>query len=88
MIYPTDRPQLHPDFVPYGTKSPVPGNKSILERALRKAGNKNVTVRILPKGDHALMLSETGSSTEFPYLHEFVRGLFQMMVDWIRLTIS
>jgi pimeloyl-ACP methyl ester carboxylesterase len=62
---------------------PVAGNKSILESALEKAGNKNHLILVLPKGDHALMLSKSGSYTEFPYLNQFVPGLFQTMVDWI-----
>jgi uncharacterized protein len=62
---------------------PVKENKSIIEHALQKAGNHNYTIRILPKGNHALMLSETGSMREFPYLHQFVPGLFETMVQWI-----
>ena len=62
---------------------PVDPNKRILEDALKKAGNDQVTVRVFPKGNHALMLSETGSMAEFPKLTRFVPGLFDTMVNWI-----
>jgi uncharacterized protein len=62
---------------------PLDPNKRILEDALKKAGNNQVTVRVFPNGNHALLLSETGSMSEFPRLTQFVPGLFDTMVDWI-----
>lgn len=61
---------------------PVQGNKDRLEKALRK--NHDVTIYVFPKGDHALLLSETGSIQEYFYLNQFVPGLFEMMVQWIQ----
>ncbi len=62
---------------------PLTPNKTILENAFKKAGNDKATVRVFPKGNHALLLSETGSMAEFPRLTQFVPGLFDIMVDWI-----
>ncbi len=61
---------------------PVQGNKEKLEKALKK--NRDVTIYVFPKGDHALMLSETGSMQEYFNLNQFVPGLFELMVQWIQ----
>ncbi len=62
---------------------PLDPNKRLMEDALKRAGNNQVTLRVFQKGNHALMLSETGSMAEFPQLTQFVPGLFDTMVDWI-----
>lgn len=62
---------------------PVQNNKDTLESTLKKGGNRDVTVVILPKADHALFECETGSASEFPYLHRFVPGFFDTMLQWL-----
>jgi pimeloyl-ACP methyl ester carboxylesterase len=61
---------------------PVDPNKKVLENALQN--NPNVTFHIFPKGNHALMLGETGSMKEFPNLTRFVPDLFPTMIRWIK----
>ena len=61
---------------------PIDPNKKILERALQN--NPHVTFHVFPKGNHALMLSETGSMKEFPSLTQFVPDLFPVMIRWIQ----
>ncbi len=75
-----------PVLVLYGEADrgvPIIPNRDILENAFKNGGNNDVTFHVFPKGNHALMLSETGSMTEFPYLTQFVPGLFPTMIDWI-----
>ena len=62
---------------------PVSENKDRLEAALRKAEHPNVTVRVFPKADHAMLVSETGSMKEFPFANQFAPGFFSTMTSWI-----
>jgi pimeloyl-ACP methyl ester carboxylesterase len=74
-----------PTLVIYGDKDrvvPVQGNKEILEKALEK--NRDTTFMVFPDGDHALLLSKTGSSQEYFYSNQFVPGFFQLMIQWIQ----
>lgn len=67
---------------------PVSDNKDTLESVLKKGGNQDVTVVILPAADHALFECKTGSASEFPYLHRFVPGFFDTMLTWMSTHIS
>ena len=74
-----------PTLVIYGDKDrvvPVQANKEKLEKALEK--NRDVTFMVFPDGDHALLLTKTGSSQEYFYSNQFVPGFFELMVNWIR----
>ena len=80
-----------PVLVLYGAYDrgvPFERNKPLLEAALKKAKNDRASFHIFPKGNHALLLSETGSMREFPYLTRFVPGLFDHMVSWIHATVK
>lgn len=73
-----------PTLVIYGDKDrvvPVQGNKEKLEKALEK--NRDVTFMVFPDGDHALLLTKTGSTQDFFYSNQFVPGFFELMVNWI-----
>jgi uncharacterized protein len=61
---------------------PIDPNKKILEAALKN--NPDVTFHMFPKGNHVLMLSETGSMKEFPAMTQFVPDLFSTMIRWIQ----
>ena len=67
---------------------PVDPNKAILDAAFKKGGNSDVTFHVFPKGNHVLMLSETGGMKEFPHLTQFVPDLFPTMVEWIQSHTS
>lgn len=74
-----------PVLVIYGDKDrvvPVQGNKNKLEKALEK--NRDVTFMVFPDGDHALLLTKTGSMQEYFYSNQFVPGFFQLMIQWIQ----
>jgi uncharacterized protein len=69
----------------YGDKDrvvPVQGNKEKLEKALEK--NRDVTFMVFPDGDHALLLTKTGSTQDFFYSNKFVPGFFELMIHWIQ----
>lgn len=73
-----------PVLVIYGEKDrivPVQGNKDKLEKALEK--NHDVTFMVFPDGDHALLLTKTGSTQDFFYSNQFVPGFFDLMLKWI-----
>jgi uncharacterized protein len=56
---------------------------AIMERGLKKAGNKDYTIRILPKANHGLLEAVTGDSAESPRLTKYVSGYMDGMVDWL-----
>ena len=62
---------------------PVAENKDKLEAALKRAEHPDVTVRVFPKADHAILVSETGSMKEFPFANHFAPGYFSTMTNWI-----
>lgn len=60
----------------------------IIERGLKKGGNKDYTIRILPKANHGLLEAETGYSVESPRLKKYVRGYMDGMADWLLNRMS
>jgi pimeloyl-ACP methyl ester carboxylesterase len=63
---------------------PVEPNKTILENALRKAGNKDHTVVVLPQANHMFLQAKTGLKEEYARLQQFVPGYFDRMGDWLK----
>ena len=66
------------------TKESVP----IMERALRKAGNKDFTIVILPGASHDLLEAKTGYNSEYPRLRRHGSGYWDTMATWLRKHIS
>ncbi len=64
--------------------TPVKPTIASIERALKIAGNKDLTVKIFPKGNHGLLESETGANSEIPKLKRLVPGLFETIRDWLQ----
>jgi dipeptidyl aminopeptidase/acylaminoacyl peptidase len=62
----------------------VPAEKSarIWRAALAKAGNKDVTIKVYPDGDHSLIMSKTGGLKESARAWGFVPGYFETLRDW------
>jgi uncharacterized protein len=56
----------------------------IMERALRRAGNKDFTIIVLPKASHDLLEAKTGYSSEYRRLRGFVSGYWDTMAVWLR----
>jgi hypothetical protein len=63
---------------------PAEMDRTAMEQALRKGGNKDFTLKILPKANHLFLTAVTGSPTEYASLKkEFVPGFLETMTDWI-----
>jgi len=80
--------QVHcPVLVLYGAQDlqvPPDANLPPIERALARAGNRNVTARVLPSANHLFQETESGSPALYPTLKkEFVPGLLDTMTTWI-----
>jgi pimeloyl-ACP methyl ester carboxylesterase len=59
-------------------------NAAPMEKALKKAGNKQYTVKVFPKANHLFQEATTGSPNEYVALKkEFVPGLLDYITDWI-----
>lgn len=69
----------------YGGKDtflPVEKSVQVWQRALEKAGNKDVTLRVFPDGDHSLIESRTGGLKDTARARRFVPGYFDTIRDW------
>lgn len=59
-------------------------NREPLERALAEAPTEDVTVRVLPEGNHLFLAADTGSPAEYATLEKtFVPGLLETIAAWI-----
>ena len=58
-------------------------NKAAWEAALSSAGNRDYTLRILPKANHMQLLAKTGSNRELPTLQQFVPEYFSTIQQWL-----
>lgn len=59
-------------------------NRRALETALKKAGNRDVTVKVYDGANHLFVKAVTGSPTEYPTLEKtFVPGLLDEIGEWI-----
>lgn len=75
-----------PSLIIYGDLDatvPRKDNQTKMEAAFKKAGNTNYKVLVFPRGNHALLESQTGSNSEFPFLSRFVPDFFDSMSNWI-----
>ena len=61
----------------------VSQNAPIMEQALKKGGNKDFTIKIFPKANHSIMVSEQGRQRLAP-------GYLDFMTDWLlkRVTVK
>jgi pimeloyl-ACP methyl ester carboxylesterase len=58
-------------------------NKAAWEAALKAAGNKDYTLRILPKANHGQFEANIGSNAETPSLRRFVPSYMTTIRDWL-----
>ena len=63
----------------------VPSRRSaaIIERGLKKAANRDYTIRVLPKANHGLFEATTGLSNESPLLRRYVQGYMDGIAEWV-----
>lgn len=63
------------------TFTPVAETKANYEKGLRKAGNKNLTIKLFPNADHALLTwPKPDDQNHWPVL---AAGYLEMMTNWI-----
>jgi pimeloyl-ACP methyl ester carboxylesterase len=58
-------------------------NKVAWEAALKTAGNRDYTLRILPNANHAQFEAKIGSNAEAPKLQRIVPAYFSTIQDWL-----
>jgi pimeloyl-ACP methyl ester carboxylesterase len=62
-------------------------NKAAWEMALKAGGNRDYTLRILPKANHAQFEAKVGSNAEMALLQRFVPVYFTTVQDWLAKRI-
>src|SRR5262245_2029054 len=62
-------------------------NKSAWEAALKAGGNRDYTLVILPKANHAQFEAKVGSNAEMASLQRFVPAYFTTIQDWLAKRI-
>jgi pimeloyl-ACP methyl ester carboxylesterase len=62
-------------------------NKAAWEAALHDAGNRDYTLRVLSKANHAQFEAKIGSNREAPKLQRFVPEYFSTIQDWLAKRI-
>jgi ketosteroid isomerase-like protein/pimeloyl-ACP methyl ester carboxylesterase len=68
----------------------VPTTRSvpILDAALKRAGNKDYTITILPNANHGLAEVPAVSSSEPPRVRKYVSGYMDGIADWLLKRVS
>jgi len=62
-------------------------NKAAWEAALKAGGNRDYTLRILPKANHLQLEAKVGSNAEMSLLQRFVPVYFGTIQDWLAKRI-
>ena len=70
------------------TLTPLPQTIANIEAALKKAGNKDYTIKVFPKADHPMLEAETGGRQELPRLRRFVPGYWGTMAEWLQKRVT
>jgi hypothetical protein len=58
-------------------------NRDAWASALRAAGNRDYTLRILPQANHIMLEAKIGNNAEMPTLRRFVPEYFTIVRDWL-----
>jgi hypothetical protein len=59
-----------------------------MEEILRKAGNRDTTVRVFKGANHAFLEAVTGGRREGPSLRGFVAGYFDVHIQWLARRVD
>jgi uncharacterized protein len=62
-------------------------NKDAWESALRASGNRDYTLRILPRANHLQLEAKVGSNTEMASLQRFVPAYATTVRDWLAARV-
>ena len=60
----------------------------ILQEALKRAGNRDATIKVFSNGNHDLYEADLETSRQYDRLRGFVPGYFQLMTEWIRNRVT
>jgi pimeloyl-ACP methyl ester carboxylesterase len=63
-------------------------NEAAWEMALKTAGNRDYTLRILPKANHSQFEAKTGSNAEAPRLQRIVPTYFSTVQGWLATRVA
>ena len=63
-------------------------NKAAWEAALKAGGNRDYTLKILPKADHYQWEAKLGSNAEMPSLQRVVPEYFTTIQNWLGKRIK
>jgi hypothetical protein len=58
-------------------------NAAAWQAALTAGGNKDYTLRILPKANHLMLEAKVGNNAEMPSLQRFVPAYYTTVRDWL-----
>jgi pimeloyl-ACP methyl ester carboxylesterase len=58
-------------------------NKPAWDTALKAAGNRDYTLVVIPKANHAMLEAKVGSNAEVKSLQRFAPSYFTTMADWL-----
>ncbi len=68
---------------------PPDPNAQVMEDALARGGNEDVTITIYPSANHIFQEAKTGSVSEYAALRkEFIPGLLDDLTNWILARVS
>lgn len=62
-------------------------NKAAWEAAMKEGGNRDYTLRILPKANHIHLEAKVGNNAEMASLKRFVPAYFTVINDWLASRI-
>jgi hypothetical protein len=58
-------------------------NRAAWASALTAAGNRDYTLRVLPKANHLMLEAKVGSNAEMPALQRFVPSYSTTVLQWL-----
>jgi hypothetical protein len=58
-------------------------NRAAWEAALKASGNRDYTLRVLPRANHIQLEAKVGSNAEMASLQRFVPEYFTTIQDWL-----
>jgi pimeloyl-ACP methyl ester carboxylesterase len=66
------------------TLTPLPQTMANIEAAMKKAGNKDYTIKVFPQANHPMFEAKTGGRGELPRLRRFTPGYWETMAEWLQ----
>jgi pimeloyl-ACP methyl ester carboxylesterase len=66
------------------TQVPLEVNRTAIGDVLKKSGNKDYTLKTIPKANHVFQIANTGSPSEYSNLEKkFAPGFLEFISDWL-----